>query len=291
MNQYKFVKMSGAGNDFILFNGNEVQLTAEQIKKFCDRHFGIGADGILFVSNSYENEFEVKYYNADGSGGVLCVNGARCAVRYAYDNKFIKNKKTKFGFIGETFSAEIIDDVNVKLFLNPPKKIETDIFVDVNSLKVKGHLIDIGARHFVIFINDIFEGRPSTIKFDSLNDIDVFQIGRKLRYSSAFKPDGVNVNFIEITGKDSLSIRTYERGVENETLACGSGSVSSALTAFLLKNLKPPIKLTSKSSIVLIVDFSYLPRHSYLVAGREVIFSNISLTGPAVRTFEGQIFF
>lgn len=279
MSQINFTKMSGAGNDFILFDSDEIQLSSEEIKILCNRNFGIGADGILLIGKSDSKDFKVRYYNSDGSEGALCANGARCAVRYLHEKGKI-GSKTEFEFIGQTFKAEVISGESICQWINPPIKIKRNFKVKAAGQLLNASYIDLGSKHLVIFIEDILVNplKPN-MSVKDIKDIDVKKLGRELRYHADFAPDGVNANFIQTLERNLLAIRTYERGVEAETLACGSGSVSSAIIAFLEKKLQLPIKIQTFGGAFLEVNFEYLNNK----------FLDIWLTGPAKRVFDGTI--
>jgi diaminopimelate epimerase len=271
--------MSGAGNDFILLDNDEVQLSSEKIKILCHRNFGIGADGILIIKKSDVRDFKVYYYNSDGSDGALCVNGARCVVKYLYEKGRI-GLKSEFEFVGQTFKAEVIGDELIRLWLNPPIEIKTNFRVKAAGQLINANYIDIGSKHLVIFIDDILVNPSNpTIHVTNLEDVNVTGLGRELRYHKDFGSNGLNVNFIKILGQNLVAVRTYERGVEAETLACGSGSASSAIIAFLERKLHVPIKVLTYGGTLLEVDFEYQ-------AGK---ISDLSLTGPAKKIFEGEI--
>ena len=279
MTKINFVKMSGAGNDFILFEHDELQLSSEKIKVLCNRNFGIGADGILLIGKSEAKDFKVSYYNSDGSEGALCANGARCAVRYLYEKGEI-GSKTEFEFVGQTFKAEVIGGEFIRQWINPPIKIKRNFKVKAAGQLINAGYVDLGSKHLVIFVEDILVNPATPTKhFYNLKDISVANLGRELRYHADFAPDDVNVNFIHTLDRNLLAIRTYERGVEAETLACGSGSVSSAIIAFLEKKLQLPINIQTFGGAVLEVDFDYDLNS----------FSGISLTGPAKKVFDGTI--
>lgn len=279
MSQINFTKMSGAGNDFILFEHDELQLSSEKIKVLCNRNFGIGADGILLIGKSDAKDFKVSYYNSDGSEGALCANGARCAVRYLYEKDKI-GSKTEFEFVGQTFKAEVIGGESIRQWINPPIKIKRNFKVKAAGQLINASYIDLGSKHLLIFVEDVIVNPLNPkINFKNVKDIDIEKLGRELRYHADFAPDGVNVNFIQTLDRNLLSIRTYERGVEAETLACGSGSVSSAIIAFLEKKLQLPIKIQTYGGAFLEVNFNYLNNK----------FLDIWLTGPARKVFDGSI--
>jgi diaminopimelate epimerase len=281
MKNILFTKMTGAGNDFILIDKKlnpEFEISTDIIVKICDRHFGIGADGVLLFDDDINSSFKLNYYNSDGSTGNLCGNGARCAVNYAYSKKMFDAERISFLSNNKLYSAEMLASNIVKFYLNAPQKVKMNFMVKAFNQLIKASYVNTGAPHLVLNCNGILK-KPNDLnsKFDSLAELPVIELGKELRYHKDFLPDGVNVNFILID-KDVIKIRTYERGVENETLACGTGSVASAISVFLNNNIKPPIKMIAFSGAELIVDFNYVNNN----------FENISLTGPAQIVYNGE---
>lgn len=207
---HTFYKYQGTGNDFVILDNREGQvapLTEAQVSKLCDRRFGIGADGLMLMSRKEGYDFEMIYYNADGNPSSMCGNGGRCMVRFAQDMGIHKTSY-KFLAIDGDHEAEIeSNNTNVRLKMQ-----------DVNEVEEHSSysLLNTGSPHFIKFASNIV-------------DIDVVETGREIRYSKAFAEKGVNVNFVESVDEDSIFVRTYERGVEDETLSCGTGVTASAL--------------------------------------------------------------
>jgi len=240
MNKLNFTKMVASGNDFVVIDKAFPGSLPELAKKMCDRKFGIGADGLLVLGNSRTADIRMRIFNADGSEAAMCGNGARCAALYAAAGKGLRRLKieTKAGII----LAEAGGD-NIKIKLTGPKGIKLNIPIIASNRNIKVNFINTGVPHVVIFI-------------EGLEKIDVFNLGREIRNHKRFAPAGANVNFIEVTGKDSIKIRTYERGVEDETLACGTGSTAAALiTAYSLKITSNRINVLTKSGEALKVYF------------------------------------
>ena len=272
MNKIEFTKLHGAGNDFILIDeikNPQLEITGGLITKMCDRHFGIGADGLLVIRDCDEADFKMEYYNSDGSSGMLCGNGARSIIKYADVSGRITGGKTKFLFNDELFYGEVLDDNLISFHLNEPSKINVDFEMEVLGDKIRASFIDTGAHHVVI---DIDENQSP-----KLEDFPVAEYGRAIRYSARFNPPGTNVNFISIKN-NIINIRTYERGVEEETLACGTGSVAVAIISYLKKNISPPVRVRTKSNEELIINFK--DNNSKL--------KNITLAGPAKIVFDGK---
>ena len=227
--QMKFYKYHGAGNDFLIADGRsaDIELTAGQIAALCDRHTGFGADGVMVLENSAGRDFAMRYYNSDGSGGMMCGNGGRCIVAFAADLGY---GHFEFEAPDGTHCAEILE-TSGKPFSSVPRTVRLKM-KDVSGAVayprengVPDWFIDTGTRHLVRFVPD-----PETC--------DVAGDGGKLRRDPRFAPAGVNVNFVKINesaagGNADISVRTYEKGVEDETLACGTGIVASALVTWL----------------------------------------------------------
>ena len=270
-----FTKMSGAGNDFVFIDKKQndwLQVNTDFVKKICDRRNGIGADGLITIEDSSTHNFIMNYYNADGSTGSLCANGARCAILFASESSRLKDNKAEFISNGVEYKGEITSNSEIKFYLNPPKKIKYNFKIKAGGKLMNAHFANTGSPHVVIDIKET-EGFLT-----SLDNVPVEKLGREIRYLPEFSPGGTNVNFIE--AKDgAINIRTYERGVESETLACGTGSVAAALICFVTKKLSVPVTIIPKSNEKLFVNFD--------VENSKV--RNLSLTGPAKVTFTGEM--
>ena len=263
----RFTKMNGAGNDFILIDNRaaDVHLDRSQIVRLCDRHRGVGADGILLLENATNRaDFRMRYFNADGGEAEMCGNGARCFARFA--NK-VARAQTKISF--ETpagvISAELVGDA-VKLHMTEPTDLRLDIELPVANENKTVHFINSGVPHVVIPVPRI-------------DDVDVRRQGSAIRYHKMFSPRGANVNFIEKRGPKKIAVRTYERGVEDETLACGTGIVASALIFAASEKANGPISVIARGGDELRVGFE--KSHAQ--------FRNVTLTGPAEFVFEGTV--
>ncbi|HEX2868829.1 MAG TPA: diaminopimelate epimerase [Ignavibacteriales bacterium] len=282
MKKVSFVKMSGAGNDFILFDKKitpELQLNSEAIEKMCSRRTGIGADGVLVIDDQEGLNFTMEYFNADGSTGTLCGNGARCALRYADYSGRIPSREAKFTSNGNSYSGEILGPDYVKFNFGTPCDYRPLMSLKAQGQQIMASYINTGSPHVVIKSDDVLKPGNSKEVFSDLGELPVFSLGREIRYLSDFAPGGTNVNFIKISG-GKVYIRTYERGVEDETWACGTGSVASALVCFLKGELKSPVLLVTKGGDELKVEFK---------ADGENI-RDLSLSGPAVITFTGEFY-
>ncbi|HEY6953179.1 MAG TPA: diaminopimelate epimerase [Bacteroidota bacterium] len=267
-----FAKMSGAGNDFVVIDNRsgKVKDGSRLARRICDRKWGVGADGLILLENSAEAEYRMMYYNADGSYGGMCGNGGRCIARFAVD-KGLAGSVHRFEALGYIYDSIVKPDV-VLLTMKDPVRMKMGIVLPLGSSKLKLHFVDTGSPHVVIPIAQLVK------RYRTLEAIPVTTIGRKIRYHKSFSPEGTNVNFIERTKAGSIRIRTYERGVEEETLACGTGSIASALIASRLWKVSSPVEVIPASGATLEVSFR--------VKGSE--YSNVVLRGQAVTTFTGE---
>ena len=268
-----FTKMTGAGNDFVVIDNRSKRIKngAKAAKILCDRRWGIGADGLLLIEKSRSASYRMMYYNADGSYGGMCGNGGRCIAFYAVLHKLARRKHS-FEALGYVYSVDV-RKTEVVLTLKDPQGLQIANKLALGSETISVNSVDTGSPHVVIPIGNLRE------LGSSLEDLDVEKVGREIRYHDDFKANGTNVNFIEKKKDNSLTIRTYERGVESETLACGTGSVASALVASRLWNLRSPINVIPKSGHALRVEFDE-------VGDR---LTNIRLAGPARVVFEGTV--
>lgn len=263
----RFTKMNGAGNDFVLIDNRlgDLRLAAEQIAKICDRHRGVGADGVLVLERAANGaDFRMRYYNADGGEAEMCGNGARCFARYASRVAGPAEKlsfETPAGVIGATLQGEL-----VCLNMSEPKDLKLGITIQLPDQQVSAHFVNSGVPHVVVPVDD-------------LEKVDVRGLGSSVRRHELFAPKGANVNFLKQRGENQISIRTYERGVEDETLACGTGVVASALIFAAVQKVDGPIGVLVRGGNELRVAFDR--------AGGQ--FKNVTLTGPADFVFEGTI--
>ncbi|HAM99486.1 MAG TPA: diaminopimelate epimerase [Marinilabiliales bacterium] len=254
MQTIKFHKYHGTGNDFIMIDAfhENVALTEEKIQEMCHRRFGIGADGLIILRKHEGVDFFMDFYNSDGKPGSMCGNGGRCIVAFAHDLGIV-SKNTRFVAPDGPHEAIFYGSDKISLKMNPVKAIETH---------QKGLFINTGSPHLVVFRND--------------SSMDVFREGREIRYSEAYKKEGTNVNFV-ISDTNVSKIFTYERGVEDETYACGTGTVASALALNHTKGLPSPIELKAKGGN-LKVYFKKIGAQHY---------DDIWLEGSAQKTFSG----
>jgi diaminopimelate epimerase len=264
-----FYKMQGSGNDFILIDNRRDLLKGKNLKglavSVCDRHYSVGADGLIVIVPSKKADFKWRFFNADGSEAEMCGNGSRCAAQFAYLKKIAK-KTMAFETLAGTIHAEIRKNT-VRVQLTDAGGLQHNIAVTLDSGIRMGHFIDAGVPHLVYLSKD-------------LDHEDVDRIGRTTRYHEIFRPSGTNVNFIQVQGPHKLRIRTYERGVEGETLACGTGSVAGALIAGSLRFVSSPVEVLTRGGEKLTVSFRQ----------ENGKFSGILLEGAAAVICEGTLF-
>ncbi len=242
----KFSKMSGNGNDFIVIDNrsgsyNYLYDNKNFIEKICVRGLSVGADGVIFIENSTIADFKWQFYNSDGSIAEMCGNGARCAARFAF-LEGITSRNMTFETLAGIIEAEIQEDNQVKTMLTAPHSLHLDQKITALGKEYIIHSVNTGVPH-------------SCIICDDTASMDVYNIGKDIRYNKDFAINGTNVNFIEKTGIHSLKIRTYERGVEGETLACGTGCAASALIALKKGMVESPVQLLTAGGKILTVYY------------------------------------
>lgn len=262
----KFTKMNGAGNDFVVIDNRtlETNLSKKQIALLCDRHRGVGADGLLAVEPSESGaDVKFRYYNADGGEAEMCGNGARCFGRFTA--RLLEGNPTSLTFetIAGTLKAELIGE-EVCIDMSDP--IDLELGAPVESIAPVDNL-NTGVPHAVVFTDD-------------LKNCEIVKNGAAIRYHDHYAPNGTNANFVGILAPDHLAVRTYERGVEGETLACGTGITACALIHHLKTGAPSPIKIDVQGGDTLSIGFEPGPDQS---------FSKVTLTGPADFVFEGEI--
>ena len=272
-----FSKMTGAGNDFVAVDNRETVIRdpARFAKTVCDRRYGIGGDGVLLLERSAKADFTMEYYNADGTYGGMCGNGGRCIAQFAKLIGVVTGNEFAFEALGHVYSGKIDHDI-VSLRMKDPSSLWLGEQIDVDGLSLNVNFVNTGSPHCVI----LEEENPSLLKPD-FSTAEIFHLGRKIRYHQRFAPDGANINFVQVLDTTSLKIRTYERGVENETLACGTGSIASAVVTAMLKKIESPIKVHTRSNEILSISF--------FVRDKEI--SEVTLTGRAQMVFQGSIGF
>jgi diaminopimelate epimerase len=264
----EFTKMNGAGNDFILIDNRDgkIHLTREQIIRLCHRQRGIGADGLFLLvpSHTGKADWAWDFYNSDGSVADMCGNGARCFARFIQKRAGAQNKtsfETGAGIIEATFHGH-----RVTVNLTQPKDLVLSQKVPVGGNALQVHSLNTGVPHAVLFVPDADKAM-------------VQQLGAEIRFHPHFAPKGSNVNFVQVLGPNHIRVRTYERGVEGETLACGTGVTASALIASRVHGFTSPVKVAVQGGETLEVAFRE----------QQGEFSDVQLTGPAEFVFEGRI--
>jgi diaminopimelate epimerase len=257
---FHFYKYQGTGNDFIIADnrkGTYSGITTEQVKKLCDRRFGIGADGLMLLNERTGYDFEMKYYNADGREGSMCGNGGRCMTKFAYQLG-IHHNLYKFLASDGTHEAEIDMDGIVSLKMK-----------DVRNIR-KFHsdfILDTGSPHYIKMVSNVM-------------DLDVYKKGYEIRHSKEFEDEGINVNFVEqLAASDKIIVRTFERGVEDETFSCGTGVTAAALVCYHNENGFNDVEVKTLGGL-LTVEFDRIDDNRY---------ENIWLCGPAEKVFEGSV--
>ena len=271
-----FAKLSGTGNDFIIIDHRESFISKEDQPEFarlvCRRRFSVGADGLILIENSKTADFRWQFYNGDGSRAEMCGNGARCAARFAYE-KNIAHAAMRFETDAGEIEAFVLNKSggSIKIRLTGPEELRLNIPLTIGNVEHNLHFINTGVPHSVVLVNDA-------------GSVPVANWGREIRFHETFQPAGTNANFTQVLPGDTLMVRTYERGVEGETMACGTGAVASALIAALLDQAKPPVTVITSGGEQLTIHFSITgegsERHLDLEAG-------IFLEGPAHSIYEG----
>jgi diaminopimelate epimerase len=255
-----FYKYQGTGNDFVMLDGRSKKFvlpSEKQINQLCHRQFGIGADGLIVICKSKKADFEMLYFNADGKPGSMCGNGGRCAIAFAKELGLIKTKTQFLAYDGAHEGA--IDN----------KGAVTIRMSDVKGISKEGQDFELntGSPHYIIFKKEIYK-------------LDVFSEGQKIRYNKVYSDKGINVNFVDIR-KNDLYVRTYERGVENETLSCGTGVTAAAIAFANLEKKK-------KNYTIKIQTLGGNLKVSFKTKDHN-LFTEIQLTGPATQVYQGQI--
>jgi diaminopimelate epimerase len=278
MEDLRFTKMTGAGNDFIVIDNRDGAIPEEGrralFEKWCRRRLDVGADGVLLVERpeGSDADFRMRYYNADGGEAESCGNGARCISRFAY----------LIGAAGESMAFETQAGLcrarmagdDVILTMSDPFDLNRDIALNLPELEDGNvDVINTGVPHAVVFV-------------DNIEDVDVQRLGAKIRYHEAFRPAGVNANFAKLEGEDLIRVRTYERGVEGETLACGTGSIAVALIAALKGMVRSPVSIQTTGGPILKIHFEQRENPADASSGR---FDDVRLEGEARIVYEGVI--
>lgn len=266
-----FYKMTGAGNDFVMVDNRDLALsralTHDAIAALCDRRFGIGGDGLIAVEAAQgEGDVRMRYYNSDGGEAEMCGNGARCFTSFVHFLTKGEKKEIAFETLAGLVQGKVNDDGTVTVLLTTPKDMKLNVLPATETVPAPVHFINTGVPHAVAYL-------------DSVEGIDLVKMGAYLRYHETFAPAGTNANFACVLSPQHLKLRTYERGVEDETLACGTGMTATALLHSVLTGAASPIRLDVAGGCTLSVGFEK----------EGDAFSHVTLTGPAVMVFEGDI--
>jgi len=271
-----FTKMSGTGNDFIIIDHRQRFLAgldpAAFARSICRRKFSVGADGLILIENSATADFGWQFFNADGSRAEMCGNGARCAARFAYSNNIapaVMTFETMAGLIEARIGAR---PESVMIRLTPPTGAKLKQKIILAGQEKELHFINTGVPHVVLLEDD-------------LQAVPVVDWGRFIRFHENFQPAGTNVNFVQLLSPQALQVRTYERGVEDETMACGTGAVAAALIAALLGRVKSPVAVTTSGGEQLVIHFSGPAAGE--ISGPE--FRTVDLEGPVHLVYEGHL--
>lgn len=266
-----FTKMSGTGNDFIIIDHRHPFLAAEAMADFarlvCRHKFSAGADGLILIEEDSDEaervDFRWQFFNADGSRAEMCGNGARCAARFAY-RAGIAPASMRFRTVAGVISAQMAGD-GVKIKMTQPTNLRMARDLDLGPVSRPVYSVNTGVPHVVCFADD-------------LAAVPVVEWGRLIRYHQGYQPAGTNVNFVQVTS-DGLLVRTYERGVEGETMACGTGAVASALIAVRIGKAKSPVRVTTSGGEELIIHLE----------GESPERVAAYLEGPAKFIYDGQL--
>lgn len=266
---FPFQKMVAAGNDFILVDARKNPFGADRAPRraraWCDRRRGIGADGLLLVLPSKRHDARMRIFNPDGSEASMCGNGLRCVAWYLYSVNG-KSGPLSIETGAGTLEAERVGKERIRLFLPPPQRLRLHLKLLVAGRRLTLHAVDTGVPHAVVFV-------------ERLDQMDLASFGPALRNHRFFKPTGTNVNLVRIDSKHRIAIRTYERGVEAETLACGTGAAASGVVSMALGHVQPPVQVQTASG-------------QFLTVGCPTVLGGVqrlSLEGPAQILFQGEI--
>jgi len=267
-----FYKISAAGNDFVMIDNRKKVITKnipQLAKKLCHRKFSVGADGLILLEGSKKSDFRMRYYNSDGTDAAMCGNGGRSIARFAH-MLGAAGKNMSFETEAGIVKAEILGKL-VRLFLYEPKNVRLDFSLKVEKKEFDASFINTGVPHTVIFVNNIEKA-------------DVLSLGRMIRYHRNFAPEGTNVDFVQKKDERTIIVRTYERGVEDETLACGTGVTASAIISGLKGLVKPPVSCITRGGDTLTVAYAINDAGDFLSP-----VSNVYLEGPAEVSFTGEV--
>lgn len=282
----RFTKAEGAQNDFVIVDDRGRAFPIDARKRFtrlvCHRRKGVGADGTIFIEDHRESDFTMVFYNPDGSDGSMCGNGGRCAALYAL-RRGIAPEHMSFHTLDRLYRAEVSGE-SVRLFFPPPTSIRWPMPAGAGGADFPLYFVHNGAPHVVVLYDDIPLPAQS-----ALEDFDLAAFARPLRHHADFQPEGANVNVARIDDDGLIRIRTFEKGVEAETEACGTGNLATAMIVHLVRRLPPPLRLLTRGGDTLIVGFDAETSPSADPA--ELFSRSLFLEGPARLVFEGSMNF
>ncbi|MFZ1729157.1 MAG: diaminopimelate epimerase [Bacteroidota bacterium] len=282
MQSIQFTKAEGAQNDFVIVDDRNRTLDDATRRRFTQlishRRKGAGSDGAIFIDASSTHDFTMSFFNPDGSVGSMCGNGGRCAALYALVNG-IAEAHMRFEVLGKSYAASVDGGV-VHLAFPPPGRIELGVELETVLGTFRADYIDTGAPHLVLFAEEL----PGDLR-GPLQQIDMHRVGSLLRSHERFAPRGCNVNVLEIAAEGLVHIRTFEKGVEAETEACGTGTIASGFVAHLRRGLQPPVRLRSHGDDILQVHFTPDPTAAH--DHPDYFSRDLALLGPAVLVYEG----
>ena len=268
MEPIDFFKMSGSGNDFIIIDNrnrvvDETDLS-DFVSKVCRRKLSVGADGFILIEETDAVDFKWQFFNSDGSRAEMCGNGARCAARFAYLNQ-IAGPSMSFETAAGTVNALVSDDL-VKVQMPDPAELRTDYTLELKDGSVLISSVNTGVPHVVINV-------------DEIDGVDVVKLGREIRHHPTFAPAGTNVNFVSFQKDGHIAIRTYERGVEDETLACGTGAIAAAIVTADKTRMKSPVKVLTRGGEHLTIYFQ----------DKDGTYNDVYLEGDARIIYKGRL--
>lgn len=275
MNRIHFFKMTGTGNDFILIDNRNGILDAdhchELVRKACRHKLSVGADGMILIENDPEVDFKWRFFNADASEAEMCGNGARCAARFAYLTGIVAKPKMSFRTLAGIIRAELLGN-RVKVQMTSANGLRLDIRLEAEGRPFNVDFVNTGVPHAVCF----------SAGEEDLESTDVQRWGRALRFHPHFQPAGANANFVLVRDPHHIVVRTYERGVESETLACGTGAIASTLISAARNQVFSPVEVKTRSGESLTIHFSSKPSGAYE-------FKEIYLEGEARVSYEADL--
>jgi diaminopimelate epimerase len=276
MRPIPFTKMTGSGNDFIIIDNRALKLSKERGRELarlaCRRKLSVGADGLILIENDSEADFAWQFFNADGSEAEMCGNGSRCAARFALLKGIVNRNFMSFKTLAGLIEAQITGE-RAKVRVPDPHSMELDVPIESNGCILHLGFINTGVPHAVFFADSRAE----------LEQLDVFELGSRIRFHQRFQPAGSNADFVFAGGLHNIFVRTFERGVEAETLACGTGCIASTLIAAAKNLVASPVDVITKGGETLVIHFEIISQ------GGRISFSNVHLEGDAKVVYEAEL--